>query len=178
MFIGDSHLDNLRNSEHFQQLHGHRTFLTRRGGGIAFLESAVYIVENSFSRPDVAVVFIGGNDMDSPRLDIANMAHRYATALDRLSSLGIKVLFMRIWPRFRTRHALVDYATNTNYFEHLLAENLGDRVKIWAWDRTMRFTYTFFRDGVHCRRRHERKVCRYLRTAALAGVRWVRRDRT
>ena len=148
--IGDSHLSRLREM-HFP-IEANVYFWSLRGGGIGHLRNSLMHISEDGSRQsvtDVIVIFLGGNDMDTPFADVAEMANRYLELLSFAERVASTVMVMKIWPRPGSRQG-TNYWTNVGYFEHLLEKSIGERCCIWGWDRSMTFTIFFAPDGIHC----------------------------
>lgn len=174
--IGDSHLHRIR-GETFP-LDANIVFWSRRGGGVDYLEEAIGLIQRDNSRnisQDIVVVFIGGNDLDAPYVAVRQLANRVAVIISRITRVAGAVAVLKQWPRPGAREGL-NYWTNAQYFDYLLPDLLVMNCFTWKWDRTMRFNSSFFaRDGVHCQPGRYKKVVRYLASAVLAAIRFLRR---
>jgi len=130
--IGDSHLAAIAGSTF--PIVGDLDLKFKRGGKLDFLETCVDDMEWSmFAPPDVVVIFLGGNDVDSLYCDVPAIANRILGLIDRLEAMARKVYIMRQWPRPGARHGDISYWTNVQYLEKLL--NDSGRVRPWAWDK-------------------------------------------
>jgi hypothetical protein len=172
-FIGDSHLARLWSSGTRFPVNARLDFHCERGGGLGYLQSTIEEFEwETAELPDVAVIFLGGNDVDSWDCSPVELAGVYAVYLNRLADMGTRVMFMAQWPRPGARIGGVNFMTNVGLFEEALRCRVAQGVWLWQWDRGMRFSDSFFgRDGVHCSAFKYRKVARYLAAAGIAGFR-------
>lgn len=174
--IGDSHLNNIQNNKFALDIE--LVFWSKRGGGIEYLEQALQEISQDRSRnisTDAVVIFIGGNDLDSPFVAVKKLAKRYSASINNIARVAGAVAVLKQWPRPGARQGL-NYWTNAGYFEYLLPDMLVMHCWTWSWDRSMKFNHSFFaRDGVHCRPDQYKKVIRYLTSAVLAALRYLRR---
>ena len=175
-FIGDSHLARLVEAGVRFPVSGKLRYWTRRGGRIDFLARAVndilgYEGERA-SVADVTVIFIGGNDIDASNVNIRAVATQFVSACNRLVQAGSMVFVCEQWPRPGARYGLINYQTNLEFFEHLVETGLDQGAWLWHWDKSLKFSDSFFgRDGVHCASYKCKKVARYFCAAAVAAAR-------
>ena len=68
-------------------------YYTKRGAGIALLQRLVDEVEwEDQPTPDIILLFLGGNDLDAADVSPIEVARKYATEIDRLCLMGIRVM--------------------------------------------------------------------------------------
>ena len=172
LIVDSSHLARLEASEISLAIRQRLHFHCVGGARLGFLRSVMDDVERErIPRPSIALFFLGGNDIDNYRSEPESLAREYAAIYNRLSIIGTIVMIMRQWPRPGARIGAERYWQKVQVFEHHL-ENLIDRnCWIWAWDRTLRFNGSFFKqDGVHCRETKYKKVARYIRSPLLFAI--------
>jgi branched-subunit amino acid aminotransferase/4-amino-4-deoxychorismate lyase len=173
--IGDSHLARLFRSGTRLPCKVDEALWCRGGAGVRYLESIVDDIEwEEVKREplvsDLVVVFIGGNDLDKPNVDVRALASTYANLYDRLKKLGSEVVVLTQWSRPGARIGGVNFQTNALYFDHLLTEQARD-FTVWAWDTRLRAHSEFFVDGVHCHQSVYKRVMRYFSAAIFHGIR-------
>jgi hypothetical protein len=175
--VGDSHLWRLIESGERLPFEVEMASWLRRGGGVMYLEAVVDDLEwdtkvRSPPVSDLTVVFLGGNDLDRPDVDVPALARRYSYLYERLARLGTDVVVLEQWPRPGARIGGVSFRTNALWFDHLLKAYARGSYTVYHWDRQLRPNEVFFmNDGVHCRPSRYRKVMRYFASAVFAGLR-------
>ena len=175
--IGDSQLKNISSRDfHFD---GRVDINSSSGSGIAYAEQIMADIEwstGSEVKPDIIVIFIGGNDLDRSDANIHDLVSRFVVVAQEAEAMGALTMFMEQWPRPGARNGPITYTTNKEYFEYRLRSSLPKTSRLWRWDKSLRINDGFFaRDGVHFHPRRKRKVIRYLLSAVLAAARWDRR---
>lgn len=61
------------------------------------------------AKPDIVVVFLGGNDLDSGDVDAMKMASSYAAEYNKLSAMGWQVVIRSwLWPKPGSRIGVVN----------------------------------------------------------------------
>ena len=125
---------------------------------------------------DMVVVFIGGNDLDSPDVDVRRLASRYIDLYERLAKTGSHVIVFSQWPRPGARIGGVGFWTNALWFDHLLRQR-AKVFSVWDWDRRLRACEDFFVDGVHCKPQMYKRVMRYFSAAIFFGMRCMMKGR-
>lgn len=179
VIIGSSHIRRLLDAAVPIPLHSMEIAWRCEGGArLPMLRGVVDDIEwQILERPDVVVVFLGGNDLDSRDVDARRLASLYATEYNSLAAMGCEVVILRGWPRPGARIGPITYWTNVESFEDEMADLLRDGCHLWTWDRSLTFTSQFFAfDGVHCRPTRYKKVMRYLVSAVLFAVRRLNRE--
>lgn len=181
--IGDSHLARLFKAGMKLSVEADLALWCRGGVGSDYLEKVIDDIEwDTLSRnpqiSDLVVVFIGGNDLDTPDLDVVGLASRYITLYSRMASLGSQVIVLAQWSRPGARVGGVTFQTNALLFDHLLCQQARDFV-FWRWDKGLRAHSQFFQDdGVHCHPWAYKRVMRHFSSAVFQGVRNLSFGRT
>lgn len=174
--IGDSHFDNLKNYKF--PLDVELVSWTKRGGGVAYLEQTLEDIKQDRARninTDIIIVFIGGNDLDQPFVPVKKLATRFSLMINKIARVAGGVAILKPWPRPGARQGL-NYWTNVELFNHFLPDMLVMNSWMWSWDKSMKFSTSFFaRDRVHCRPEQFKKVIRYTTSAILAAIKFLRR---